>query len=377
MSLYPTKKSKSKSTSKSSSSKSSIRKSRNNNKNRYRRSSIVADESNGNDYDDDIRMGPPSARSSSSPTSMSSSTDTSNLMTLNSCHSFDQYIDTTNYLYASSNAAVTTPQTPRLQLDERRRTRRAQQQEYQQAATTSPPTPSFQLSPQRRTENPPSPTPSAADTYTTISMSQSFTNEFDDSDDTSFEQQQVMTDEGNLYLDTTTTTTASTVSITTPFPYFESTTDINNGVSDSRNNPFRRLRPRTTTMTDISSIYENNDHEYGKKDVQDKVDCDENIKPSSTKNHSTNTKKRASHEDDGSIDGGAYRYLIRMSPQNYRHRGGVEESKYNEVEEEYEYATPPQQQEQQYHQDEDVISMASSSLLMPLHPHQRIMFPEF
>ena len=65
-----------------------------------------------------------------------------------------------------------------------------------------------------------------------------------------------------------------------------------------------------------------------------------------------------------------------MSPQNYRHRGGVEESKYNEVEEEYEYATPPQQQEQ-YHQDEDVISMASSSLLMPLHPHQRIMFPEF
>ena len=93
-------------------------------------------------------------------------------------------------------------------------------------------------------------------------------------------------------------------------------------------------------MTDISSIYENNDHEYGKKDVQDKVDCDENIKPSSTKNHSTNTKKRASHEDDNSIDGGAYRYLIRMSPQNYRHqsRGGVEESK---VEEDYEYAAQP------------------------------------
>jgi len=366
MSLNPTKTSKSKSS-------SSSRKRRNSKKNRYRQSSIVADESN--DYDGDIRMGPPPT--CSSPTSMSS-TDTSNLMKLNSCQSFDQYIDTTNYLCASSDAAAAAatmatptnnsrnaavPVTPRLQLDERRRNRRAQQQQYQLS---------------------PSPTLSAADTYTTISMSQSFANDFDyadSSDDTSFEQQQQqdMTNEGNnLYfedrltaeqlLTPTPTTYASTdpipsfhttraiVSITTPFPYFESTTDIHNNDSgsDSRNNPFRRLRPRTTTMdfsgmADISSIHQNNnghEDEDETKEEQDE-DVDENKNPPSSvtkKQQPTTTKKLASHEDDdcggGGLDDSAYRYLIRMSPQNYRHqsRGGVEESK---VEQDYEYAAQP------------------------------------
>lgn len=266
---------------------------------------------------------------------------------LRTCHSFDQYLDTSRYLCANgtghargSTAGPTGRGSPHARLYERRRARRSQMR-AQPSSPLSPRTPAFQRLSHHRT-TPPSPSPSAADTCTTISLSQSFAREFDEDDDDddhytqmddimerdildAMQQQEEKAFRGGKpNLDRLSTGACPSASSPNRTPV------RNRSPSHS---PFRRLRPRTKAPVDES------------------------------------------HGDN------AYRCLVRMSPKNYRHEftksqadlwtalggSGAEESKqelgasgsYNAVVDD----------------DDDLFSTASSSVLLPLHPHQRIMAP--
>jgi len=222
---------------------------------------------------------------------------------LHTCQSFDHYVvePSKRFLCASpstpTRATVGVPLSPpTTRLPDRRRSRQIS------AAQISPRTLGFQMHNNGQRLTPPSPAPSAADTYTTISLSQSFAREFDEDDDFQLYEPAG----GNLFLDRLAAETISQ--------------------SPSRS-PFRRLRPRTC-------------HEDEKKE-------EEEDRPS------TPTKKRSSEEDNDE----QYRCLVRMSPDNYKH--GKTSSDWFE-----EFPKP-----------ESCASSVSSSVLLPLHPHQRIMEP--
>jgi len=230
------------------------------------------------DADDAIRQAP------------SSSTD----QDLHTCQSFDHYIVEPSRRYFCAppstppRAGIVAPQSPpTTRLPDRRRNR--------QASQISPTTLGFLALPSGQRLTPPSPAHSAAaDTYTTISLSQSFAKEFDEDED------DLKPMGGNLFLDRLAAETIAQ--------------------SPSRS-PFRRLRPRTC-------------HEDEKKE-------EENDRPS------TPTKKRISEDNDE-----RYRCLVRMSPDNYKHGKTTED-----------WCEFPQPEE---------TSSVSSSVLLPLHPHQRI-----
>lgn len=260
------------------------------------------------DEDDDVRMEPPTTPASANGSGRD----------LHTCHSFDQpYIEQISRFPCSSLPLLeegnpSTPLQPRTsaelplsppvaRLPERRRTR-----------------PTAQISPQilgfQRPSNgriPASPAPSAADTCTTISLSHSFAREFED-DDESVDRDLVG---GNLFLDRLASETL---------------------VNSPNQSPFR-LRPRTPVE---------DDHEDEKKEDSEDL---ENLGPSTP----PRSRKRASGDDE---DHTAYRCLVRMSPDNYKH-GKTDE-----------WCEPMSETESQ-------MSNASSSVLLPLHPHQRIIAP--
>jgi hypothetical protein len=233
--------------------------------------------------DDEIRQAP----------SNSSSSD----QDLQTCQSFDHYIVEPSRRYfcappstppRSGIAAPLSPPTTRL--PERRRNRQANQ--------IAPTTLGFLGLPSGQRLTPPSPAHSAAaDTYTTISLSQSFAKEFDEDED-DFEPMG-----GNLFLDRLAAETISQ--------------------SPSRC-PFRRLRPRTC-------------HEDEKKEEEE------------TDRPSTPTRNRSIEDKDDE----QYRCLVRMSPDNYKHGKTTEQD----------WCEFPEPGE---------TSSVSSSVLLPLHPHQRI-----
>jgi len=219
---------------------------------------------------------------------------------LRTCQSFDHCIvePSRRYFCAPPStppraASVAPLSLPTTRLLERRRNR--------QTSQISPTTLGFLALPTGQRLTPPSPAHSAAaDTYTTISLSQSFAKEFDEDED-DFEPMG-----GSLFLDRLAAETVAQ--------------------SPSRS-PFRRLRPRTR-------------HEDEKKE-------EENDRPS------TPIKKRSSedHEDNNE----RYRYLVRMSPDNYKHGKTTEDW--------CEFPKP---------EETSSVSSVSSSILLPLHPHQRI-----
>lgn len=245
--------------------------------------------------DDDIRTQPPLEHASSN-------------LELHTCLSFDQ----SRFLCSDSPSTPRTLSTapplspPTTRLPDRRRGRPAS------ASQISPRTLGF--TPNGNRLMPPSPAPSAADTYTTISLSQSFAREFEEDED----DEEIRLEGGNLFLDRLASET----------------------YSPSRS-PFRRLKPRTT----------NNGHEDEKKEDTE----DYNYSPS------TPPRKRAACEDSEEEDVSAYRCLVRMSPDNYKHGKSVDEDWF----------------EPQHYLPEESGSVTSntSSVLLPLHPHQRIMAP--
>lgn len=227
------------------------------------------------DEDDDIREGPHSDQD------------------LHTCQSFDHYFVEPSRRFLCAAPSTPPPMSmnpplspPTTRLPDRRRNRQ-----------THPITPralGFQILPNSRL-TPPSPAPSAADTYTTISLSQSFAREFDEDEDDLFQPV-----EGSLFLDRLASET----------------------LTPSRS-PFRRLRPRTTSEE--------------------------------KKEEAPLTPKR-SNDGDNKEDNEQYRCLVRMSPDNYKHGKTWHD----------EFPKP---------EETGSVSSTSSSVLLPLHPHQRIMEP--
>ena len=310
-----------------------------------RESSILAadDESMDEDddfdvTDDDIRMEPPA-----SPATQEEDNDLDAFRDLYTCHSFDQYIDTTSrYLCAQQQEqrqrvpATPPPATPPRvppanRLPDRRRSRQAS---AAIATTLSPRTLGFQRL------QPPSP---STDTYTTISLSQSFAREFDDDDDSS----EHMVERCR----------SPSTPATPPSLFRQKRNEDNNGlfldriaaetISDSSSqSPFRRLRPRTRS-TGIEDEKKEEEENLGETKINN-----ENI----TDHPSTPPRKKSTDEDEEDVS--AYRYLVRMSPDNYRHASSYDD--WLNTTEEMARAV-------------SVASSASSSVLLPLHPHQRIM----
>lgn len=232
------------------------------------------------DADDDIRDGPSSD------------------LELHTCPSFDQYVLEPSRRYFScaspstpSRAPLGAPLSPPVaRLPDRRRMR--------QASQISPRTLGFLSLPSGQRLTPPSPAHSAAaDTYTTISLSNSFAREFDEDED--YDPM-----EGNLYLDRLAAETTAQSPSRSPF----------------------RLRARTC-------------HEDEKK--QEEAD-----------GPFTPPRKRITSNKDDDVQ---YRCLVRMSPDNYKH----EKASSSEW----------------FESPEESPTAASSSILLPLHPHQRIIDP--
>lgn len=195
--------------------------------------------------------------------------------------SFEQYMDNTTSCEGDSTAFHTPPPSsriaaiPQAPFLNRRRTR-------QQASALFTP---YRLS----TRLPPSPDPSNADTYTTISLSQSFAREFESDD--SFEQ---------------------------PGDVFQTLATYPN----QKNSPFRR---KTTSKKASGGEEETKEGDEENKGTSSIAPQDEECM-----------------------------FLIRMSPTNYKHSYGLRDDKENS--------------------EDDIWSNASSSVLLPLHSHQRINF---
>lgn len=216
---------------------------------------------------------------------------------LHSCQSFDHYILEPSRRYFSCASPSTPPRAPNgtplsppaARLPDRRRMR--------QASQISPRTLGFLGLPSGQRLTPPSPAHSAAaDTYTTISLSNSFAREFDEDDD--YDPM-----EGNLYLDRLAAETTAQSPSRSPF----------------------RLRPRTC-------------HEDEKK--QEEAD-----------GPSTPPRKQITSDKDDDVQ---YRFLVRMSPDNYKHEKAPSS----------EWCEFPKPEES-----------PTSSILLPLHSHQRIIDP--
>ena len=279
---------------------------------------------------------------------------------INTCHSFDQYIETTSRCLCSSREGLETPTTPAnanaapplsaptTRLPDRRRSRQATFQ-------LSPRTLDFQRPANNRNGNtiPPSPAHSQADTYSTISLSQSFAREFDeDSDDVVTRSRSLLEDGRSIFL------------ATEPLNF----ADHN---SDPSRSPFRTR----TTLSDNDN--DSNNETIDANGHQDEKKEDLENAPSTPPRRISRKRANESTNDD------AYRCLVRMSPDNYKHGKsnesdiGIGENQENSSNNNSDYCWwdnvgmkfPTSPSEQSH------LLSASSSLLLPLHPHQRIIAP--
>ena len=263
--------------------------------------------------EDDIRLQPPTDRSESMTNVQRRIYTCHSGRDINTCNSFDSCVDTSRFLCSSQDGFSTPPRAtvasplspPTIALSDRRISRQAPL-----------PNPSA-------VRTPSSPVVSVADTYTTISLSQSFAREFESEIGEELMRTRDIC-EGNLFLDRLAAET------------------INNSPSRS---PFRRPSARETSSEDGGS------EEEKKEDVED---LENQIPPTPLRR-----EKRASHEND---DPDTYRRLIRMSPENYKHSKALSEDDWCD------YKSPEEGSSQ-------ISSAASSSVLLPLHPHQRIIAP--
>lgn len=338
-------------------------------RNEFRRASILADESKDDaemymntsfDAEDDIRAEPPASPSATAQSESCLDLNKSASHSgrgLNTCHSFDQYIDTSRYFCSSK--PFSTPQAqpqpappqspPATSLPDRRRSRQLQLQsqffEMQMQSQSfpislAPRTLGFQqLALSTPVRTPPSPALSAADTYTTISLSHSFAREFesDSSSTPSPTRSPWRSGVSNFQLNRVCDSDDESSQSQTDF--------LDRLASETTRSPprspFRRLRSRSS-----------------EEETKEESDL-ENKLPSTPPRR----RKRASDEDEkqDDDDSTAYRCLVRMSPDNYKH-GKSSSSIYEDWCNMGEEPTRS-------------LSNASSSVLLPLHPHQRIMLP--
>jgi len=387
-----------------------------------------------------------------------SCTSTSYLATtLYTCSSFDQYIDTSRFwcssdgpvdrgavavdpagsppvggrprlgstasVSMSSAAATTPPRTPARHGGFHERQRHRQAKRTAQPSKSMPAFASTSTPPRRHGRSPTPPSPS--DTHTTISLSQSFAEEFDEDHATdagtdgngepaspqddelliqpandigssasasvcvgSLERdirqghlfldpvaaQQLLADAGAAATATSTSTTSLSTSVT------GSSIANNNTATDAPSS--RRswqLRQRTTTTVPSSKDETKSQDDGGDNDNsnQQRQESDkDHHDPFVSAAKSVFQKPLRHYPQDysnGNGDDSAYRYLIRMSPTNYRHEESKDSICNGNDGSTTEFGC--QEGPDNVNDDDDVFSTASSSVLLPLHPHQRVMAP--
>mmetsp|Transcript_46130 Transcript_46130/g.53353 ORF Transcript_46130/g.53353 Transcript_46130/m.53353 type:complete len:735 (+) Transcript_46130:439-2643(+) len=387
------------------------------------------EEDRDDEYDDDIRMAPPvsfsptqsevtafrrptkgqtkgpgNTRISNNVNKRDSlnSINTNSYMNLHTCHSFDQYIDTTHYLCATSEsehvkikgatgatvsptaaAAISSSPTKKpgsLRTPPRHQHTRTQTPE---AYTTTAPLAKMGA-PLRKSRTPPSPAKSTgADTYTTISLSHSYVHDFEQVT-TGLENSELEEQDQDVRDLSTSSSHASLSSLiedldtkmnghslfldrlaneqlVTP-PRTSTTPPPPNSASLIRHGSPFRMKNNTSVSSHSHSQEEINNNIFG---IVDDDEQDED-------------------EDDSLASSSAFRSLIRMQTQNYQLASSLSLSTHDAAEIGVRAAAAAVRI-RDASQDLAVFSTPSPtrvmptssppSIVVPLHPHQRIIAP--
>mmetsp|Transcript_26861 Transcript_26861/g.30738 ORF Transcript_26861/g.30738 Transcript_26861/m.30738 type:complete len:734 (-) Transcript_26861:149-2350(-) len=383
------------------------------------------EEDRDDEYDDDIRMAPPVSfsptqsevtafrRPTKGPTKGPGNTrisnnvnkreslnsiNTNSYMNLHTCHSFDQYIDTTHYLCATSESehvkikgatgATVSPTSPTKKPGSLRTPPRHQHTRTQtpEAYTTTAPLAKTGAHPLRKSRTPPSPAKSTgADTYTTISLSHSYVHDFEQVT-TGLENSEIEEQQEEVRDLSTSSSHASLSSL------IEDLDTKMNGHSlflDRLANEQLVTPPRTSTTppppnsaslirhgspfrmknnTSVSSHSHSHSQEEINNNIFGIVDNDE----------------QEEDEDDSLASSSAFRSLIRMQTQNYQLASSLSLSTHDAAEIGVRAAAAAVRI-RDASQDLAVFSTPSPtrvmptssppSIVVPLHPHQRIIAP--
>mmetsp|Transcript_2194 Transcript_2194/g.2511 ORF Transcript_2194/g.2511 Transcript_2194/m.2511 type:complete len:750 (-) Transcript_2194:173-2422(-) len=400
------------------------------------------EEDRDDEYDDDIRMAPPVSfsptqsevtafrRPTKGPTKGPGNTrisnnvnkreslnsiNTNSYMNLHTCHSFDQYIDTTHYLCATSESehvkikgatgATVSPTSPTKKPGSLRTPPRHQHTRTQtpEAYTTTAPLAKTGAHPLRKSRTPPSPAKSTgADTYTTISLSHSYVHDFEQVT-TGLENSEIEEQQEEVRDLSTSSSHASLSSL------IEDLDTKMNGHSlflDRLANEQLVTPPRTSTTppppNSASLIRHGSPFRMKNKSVS--------IHSEKEDNNIFGIVDDKQDEDDSFASSSAFRSLIRMQTQNYqlapslslsthaaeggvraaaaaaragaRDGDGVEEFTMEEEEEQPQDTDTRVRDASQnlalFHTPSPTRVMPTSSppsIVVPLHPHQRIIAP--
>eukprot|EP00537_Pseudo-nitzschia_pungens_P017910 CAMPEP_0172411052 /NCGR_PEP_ID=MMETSP1061-20121228/77191_1 /TAXON_ID=37318 /ORGANISM="Pseudo-nitzschia pungens, Strain cf. pungens" /LENGTH=644 /DNA_ID=CAMNT_0013147257 /DNA_START=609 /DNA_END=2545 /DNA_ORIENTATION=- len=239
-----------------------------------------------------------------------------------SCSVLDPYLDTTRYWCASaavetSNANNTTGPSNRRRM---RLASAAASATRGRSLSQSQSQAQDQTEAQTETQTPPSPSPSAADTYTTAIAIKA-----QDQTEAQTETQTPPSPSPSA------ADTYTTISLSQSFAQeFEDSDDEEEDYKERS-----PLRPRTK-----SSIFPKSVGEFKEEELED---------------HLTNNNSNSNNNNGrGAADHSAYRCLVRMGPSHYKHHGESMSFSHGE-------------------DRDEIVSNASSSVLLPLHPHQRVL----
>jgi len=393
------------------------------------------EEDRDDEYDDDIRMAPPVSfsptqsevtafRHTKGPGNTSirnnvnkhresklnkrdslNSINTNSYMNLHTCHSFDQYIDTTHYLCATSESehvkikgatgatvSPTSSSSPTKKPGSSRTPPRHQHTRTQTPeayTTTTAPLAKTGGGPLRKSRTPPSPAKSTgADTYTTISLSHSYVHDFESQNQAGVENSELELEEEQQEEVRDLSTSSSHASLSSLIEDLDTKMNGHSLFLDRLANEQLVTPPRTSTtpppppnsaslirhgspfrMKNNTSV---SSHSHSQEEINNNifgiVDDDE----------------QDEDEDDSLASSSAFRSLIRMQTQNYQLASSLSLSTHDAAEIGVRAAAAAVRI-RDASQDLAVFSTPSPtrvmptssppSLVVPLHPHQRIIAP--
>eukprot|EP00751_Fragilariopsis_kerguelensis_P000135 CAMPEP_0170827536 /NCGR_PEP_ID=MMETSP0733-20121128/47310_1 /TAXON_ID=186038 /ORGANISM="Fragilariopsis kerguelensis, Strain L26-C5" /LENGTH=688 /DNA_ID=CAMNT_0011191699 /DNA_START=45 /DNA_END=2113 /DNA_ORIENTATION=- len=412
-----------------SSSSSNCRQSKQESFRNYRKSSIVVDDdeddSDDDDTnaliqdcdkwndDDDIRLSSPfhnhenddEEEDRDDDIDSLNSINTNSYMNLHTCHSFDQYIDTTHYLCATSESehvkikgatgatvSPTSSSSPTKKPGSSRTPPRHQHTRTQTPeayTTTTAPLAKTGGGPLRKSRTPPSPAKSTgADTYTTISLSHSYVHDFESQNQAGVENSELELEEEQQEEVRDLSTSSSHASLSSLIEDLDTKMNGHSLFLDRLANEQLVTPPRTSTtpppppnsaslirhgspfrMKNNTSV---SSHSHSQEEINNNifgiVDDDE----------------QDEDEDDSLASSSAFRSLIRMQTQNYQLASSLSLSTHDAAEIGVRAAAAAVRI-RDASQDLAVFSTPSPtrvmptssppSLVVPLHPHQRIIAP--
>jgi len=393
------------------------------------------EEDRDDEYDDDIRMAPPVSfsptqsevtafRHTKGPGNTSirnnvnkhresklnkrdslNSINTNSYMNLHTCHSFDQYIDTTHYLCATSESehvkikgatgatvSPTSSSSPTKKPGSSRTPPRHQHTRTQTPeayTTTTAPLAKTGGGPLRKSRTPPSPAKSTgADTYTTISLSHSYVHDFESQNQAGVENSELELEEEQQEEVRDLSTSSSHASLSSLIEDLDTKMNGHSLFLDRLANEQLVTPPRTSTtpppppnsaslirhgspfrMKNNTSV---SSHSHSQEEINNNifgiVDDDE----------------QDEDEDDSLASSSAFRSLIRMQTQNYQLASSLSLSTHDAAEIGVRAAAAAVRI-RDASQDLAVFSTPSPtrvmptssppSIVVPLHPHQRIIAP--